>query len=127
MPITADDILSSDGQHPQRAAKATAEHRANAVVTAQRVNGLLHELGYKDGDERPRINDGYRDESVTYGAKRSAHKEGKALDLDDDSGSLDKRITRPLLVKYKLRREDSDYTHGWSHLDTREPYGVFKP
>lgn len=126
MPITAKDILDSDGKHPERRKLANAVQIANAAETANRVNALLLELGM--GAQRPAINDGFRDASVTYGAPKSAHKEGKALDLADADGSLDKRITSALLIKYRLRREDSDSTPGWTHLDTREPYGsIFKP
>lgn len=128
MPITAQNILDSDGQYPERAAKATEEHRRNAIGTAFCVNGLLQELGYKDGQERPKINDGFRDDSVTYGAKFSAHKEGKAVDLADPGQILSNLVTRTLLRNHGLRREDNSYTATWCHLDTRGPAGsIFQP
>lgn len=126
MPITAENILDSDGKYPERAKHATPQHRANAAITAARVNALLIDLGFTT--DRPEINDGYRDASVKYGATKSAHKEGKALDLADKGQSLSPRITRALLRKHGLRREDNAYTASWCHLDTREPHGsIFKP
>lgn len=88
------------------------------------------------------VNDGYRDCFVKYGATKSAHKEGKAVDLNDPGMKLSGLITKELLLKHKLNREDNDYTGGphtplradgtkkspWCHLDTRDPYGrIFKP
>lgn len=123
--ITADDILSSGGDHPELAAAATPEQRANAEVLAERSSALLTELGYT---KRPGISDGLRAANATYGAKRSAHKEGKAVDFfDRGKGPLKKKITAPLLKKHKLRMEHPDDTPTWCHLDTREPYGIFKP
>jgi hypothetical protein len=124
MLVTAKDILDSDGKHPQRRLGATDKHRQNAAVLAERVNALFAELGIT---ERPRINDGYR-LLRGGGAARSAHLEGKAVDFSDPGNKLGLRITRALLLKHKLRREDTDYTSSWCHLDTREPHGtVFKP
>lgn len=93
-------------------------------MLCERVNGLLDEIGVLFVE----VNDGYRDASVNYGAKKSAHKEGKAVDLKDHDKALSRRITRDLLLKHKLRREDNDFSPTWCHLDTREPYGsIFKP
>ncbi len=122
-PLTTDRILNSDGKHAARAAKATPEHRANANLLCQRVNALLTELGVDEVE----VNDGFRDSSVTYGAAKSAHKEAKAVDLKDKAKALSSKITKELLQKHKLRREDNDDTPTWCHLDTRQPYGIFKP
>lgn len=87
------------------------------------MNNLLTELGVSCVE----VNDGYRDALVTYGAPKSAHKEGKAVDLKDHDHELSRKITNDLLNKHKLRREDDDYTATWTHLDTRQPYGIFRP
>ena len=84
---------------------------------------MLTELGVLSVE----VNDGYRDAFVNYGAPKSAHKEGKAVDLKDHEHELSRKITRDLLEKHKLRREDDDFTPSWTHLDTRQPYGIFKP
>lgn len=129
-PLTPQRILTSDGRHTPRAAHATPQQAANAVVLCERVNALLTELGI----DTVTVNDGFRDASVTYGAAHSAHKEGQAVDLKDVGRVLSSRIGKALLLKYGLRREDNDYTagrdgqNGWCHLDTREPHGtIFKP
>ncbi len=92
-------------------------------MLCERVNALLTELGV----HLVEVNDGYRDSAVKYGALKSAHKEGKAVDLKDHEHVLSGRITMALLEKHKLRREDDDYTPSWTHLDTRQPYGIFRP
>lgn len=125
MPLTAKDILDSDGKHLELRESATQRQRDNAADLANRVNQLLLAIGMTD---RPRVNDGLRAQNATYGAKRSAHKEGKALDFADIDGSLKKRITPELLLKCGLRMEHPDYCNGWVHLDTRAPSGrIFKP
>lgn len=123
-PLTPQRILTSDGRHTARATHATPQQVANAVVLCERVNALLTELGI----DTVTVNDGFRDESVTYGAAHSAHKEGRAVDLKDVGRVLSSRIGKALLLKYGLRREDNDYATSWCHLDTREPHGtIFKP
>ncbi len=122
--ITAEDILSSGGDRPELAKGATSEQRANAALLAQRASALLTELGYT---KRPGISDGLRAPNASYGAPRSAHKEGKAVDFYDRQDVLKSKITAPLLKKHKLRMEHPDDTPTWCHLDTREPYGIFKP
>ncbi len=121
--LTVDRILTSDGKTPARAAHATAEHRANAQDLCNRVNALLDELGIDSVD----VSDGFRDQSVTYGAPLSAHKQGQAVDLKDHGKVLSTKVTLPLLQKHGLRREDNDSTPTWCHLDTRQPSKVFKP
>lgn len=129
--ITVEQVLTSGGTRPTKS--ATPEQLANIGVLVERVNGLLLELGITDNQQ---VTDGLRPRNAKYGAKFSAHKDGKAVDLRDKAHALALRITNPLLVKHKLRREDTDATTKvrqdgtiaeWCHLDTREPYGVFQP
>lgn len=125
MLITTEDVLSTGGDHPELAAAATPEQRANAAVLAARVSQLLAELGYT---KRPAITDGLRAANATYGAPKSAHKEGKAIDLRDRKGELKAKITPELLKKHALRMEHPDATPMWCHLDTRTPHGrIFHP
>lgn len=125
LPLTAKNILDSDGKRLVLRLEAKDAQRINAAELAARVNALLLELGYT---ERPEISDGLRDANAAYGAPKSAHKEGKALDFKDPGNVLAKQITKTLLLKHKLRREDTDATPTWCHLDTREPHGsIFRP
>jgi hypothetical protein len=127
--ITVDDILTSGGRYPKRAEFASVEVIANAAILVNRVNALFAELGIT---KKPRITSGFR---VTpgKGAKKSAHLEGMAIDFSDPGHVIAHQITRQLLAKHKLRREDSDYTKEvqqdggvveWCHLDMRKPYGI---
>lgn len=120
--ITIEDVRTSGGRRPNKSASPL--QLANMAILVLRVNALLDELGIT---EKQFVTDGLRPTDADYGAKFSAHKEGKAVDLRDPSNVLALRITNALLAKYRLRREDTDATPGWCHLDTREPYGVFQP
>jgi len=125
MPLTAKDILDSDGKHPERRANATDEQRANAAELANRINAMFLAMGLQ---ERPVINEGLREQNAKYGAKRSWHKRGGAVDFRDPDRKLSSMITKALLLKFKMRREDNDYTPTWAHLDIGEPHGtIFKP
>jgi hypothetical protein len=134
--IIVDDIGSSGGKHPERMGFFSAKHRDLAKVLCDRVNALMSELGIDL--ERERINEGFRLAWAKYGAKNSWHKRGGAVDLRDDVGfPFAHQITRTLLLKHGLRREDTDYTSKvhkdggavfWCHIDIGEPHGViFKP
>jgi hypothetical protein len=85
MTITAEDVLTTDGKRPEMLKSATKEQKANAADAAARVTALLEEVSLP---YRPRVTDGLRPHNASYGAKRSAHKEGKAIDLSDRDGSL---------------------------------------
>lgn len=125
------DILDSGGRFPDRAKQATAIQTANAHELCVRVNALFAELGIV---HKPTITSGLRI-VPGEGAQRSAHLEGMAVDFLDPGFAIAHRITRALLLKHRLRREDTDYTQQldddglveWCHVDMRPPYGkVFK-
>lgn len=132
--ITAEDILTTDGKRPEMLKNATKEQKANAEATGGRITALLDEVNLP---YRPRVTDGLRPQNASYGAKKSAHKEGKAGDLSDRDGALKKKLVTPEEIKagfserlkrHGLRMEHPDATKGWCHLDTREPHGsIFKP
>lgn len=133
--IRVADILNSGGKHPKRVQFASPSIIANAQVLCERVNALMRDLGI---DLEPsKITDGFRLQWANYGAKRSWHKKAGAVDFDDPEHTVAHQITRVLLLKHKMRREDTDYTRkvrddgtivDWCHLDIGEPYGsVFKP
>lgn len=64
---------------------------------------------------------GFRPKSCPEGAPGSAHKVGKAVDVYDPDGILDKWITDDLLRECNLYREHPDKTDGWCHLTIRRP------
>ena len=126
--ITVEDILTSDGQHPDRAAVADSAVRNAATVLAVRVNNLLVLF-----NARPDITSGYRTPAANKaagGAKRSAHLEGRAVDLRDPMGLLASWCLAHLrdLETFGLWMESPTVTKGWCHLQSR-PVGerVFMP
>jgi len=64
---------------------------------------------------------GFRPQSCTQGAVHSSHKEGRAVDVYDPHGDLDKWITDLTLEKYGLYREHPLDTVGWCHLSDKAP------
>lgn len=104
----------------------------NAKTLLKKVNALLADLGIISCT----VSSGWRPATVNSavgGAKKSLHMEGKAIDLRDGTGDLDKAIeAKPeLLAKHGLWLEDPSATKGWCHLDigTRSdrPIRIFKP
>ena len=120
--ITVERIRTSDGKRPRQ--PVTQDQLREMYVLQERVSAIFAELGITKDVV---VTDGLRPENADYGAKRSAHKEGKAVDIRDPGHALALCMTNEILRRHKLRREDTDATPGWLHLDTREPYGVFKP
>lgn len=120
--ITLDQWITSSGRYPERAKsyELTASVIKNAKVLLQRVNAALNYLGV----ENPSVSSGFRTRSVNQSlpnsAKMSAHMSGEAIDILDPSGDLDGRLTRAVLEKFDLYREDSEYTVGWTHLQSRK-------
>jgi hypothetical protein len=133
--ITAEDILTTQGKHPDRAQHATEEDAKNAADLASRLNRLFADPEMDWLKNEPEFSDGYRDPGVTYGAKKSAHKEGKAVDVVDKARKLALYLVAHsyLLERYGLWMESPDYTIGkktdWAHLQSRPVRGrrVFIP
>lgn len=128
--ITAWDVLTTGGKHEDRAANATEEHAKNATDLSDRVNRLFADQEMA-GFGPIEINDGYRDESCTYGAARSSHKEGRAIDIRDPKQRLGVHLVanQHLLERYGLWLESPKYTRTWCHLQSRPVRGrrVFIP
>lgn len=130
--ITVEDVRTSGGRRPNKS--ASPEQLANMGILVKRVNALLEDIGVTDAQD---VTDGLRPENAKYGAKRSAHKDGEAVDLGDPGHSIALRCTRAMLLKHGLRREDTDATTKvmpdgtvaeWCHLDIRDPHGsIFLP
>lgn len=130
--ITAHDVLTTQGKHLERAEQATEEHAVSAGDLAMRLNRLFADPEMEWFEGEPEFNDGYRDQNVTYGAKRSSHKEGKAVDIGDKRKS---RLSiflvahSYLLERYGLWMEDPRHTPTWCHLQSRPVRGrrIFIP
>lgn len=100
----------------------------NAKELLEKINAFLAELGVITC----RVSSGWRPPSVNSkvpgAAKKSLHMEGKAIDIVDSTGELDKKIVEKeewliqhgqpsLLRKYGLWLEHPDSTGTWCHLD----------
>jgi hypothetical protein len=126
--MTADEILTSDGRYKARAKSATEAIKDAATVLATRVTELLIVYG-----ERPPITSGYRTPAANRaagGASKSAHLEGRAVDLADPKGALGRWCMNHLylLEEHGLWMEDPTVTKTWCHLQSREAKNrVFKP
>ena len=109
---------------------------ANSIDLLARVNALLTEYEEKTGQKVKIDKDtgtqisgskggsgdgGFRLANSKTGAARSAHKEGKAVDVYDPDNKLDDWITDKRLEKLELYREHPDHTKGWCHLSNRSP------
>lgn len=96
----------------------TTECLANATELLKRVNALLMDHGILSCV----VSSGWRPSAVNGavgGAKKSGHLIGKAIDLKDGAGELDRTLaSKPeLLRKHGLFLESPDKTTGWTHLD----------
>lgn len=132
--ITLNDYLTSSCKYPDRARhkECTTEVKANAEQLLIKVNKLLKELGFT----KVKVSSGFRPSTVNSaisGAKKSLHMIGKAIDIADPDGKLDKAISEKpeLLTTYGLWLEHPDSTVGWAHLDTGSRFErkirIFKP
>ena len=64
---------------------------------------------------------GFRPQNCPQGAPHSSHKEGRAVDIYDPDGGLDKWITDARLEAAGLYREAPSATNGWCHLSDKPP------
>lgn len=136
--ITLHEYFTSSNSYPDRirSPEKTAQVEKNAEELLRRVNALLKHIGW---DRSLKISSGFRPSSVNSSVKgaalKSCHMTGEAVDLlDDKDQTLCKTITKDLLEKFDLFREDSDATIGkytnWCHLQTRKTQSgrrIFKP
>lgn len=111
--------------------KHTDEQKKNAEDLLIRVNKLLEDyvsdggVLKKNPDTKTNISGqnygGFRPEDCKIGAKNSAHKTGKAVDIYDPDNHLDNWISDIVLIRHGLFREHPDFTKFWSHLSTQSP------
>ena len=125
--ITEEDYFAGYKDNPG----ITDEMRENARTMLALVNALLDDArtervllqvnpgtgtlvsGNTDG--------GWRPQECHIGAPQSAHKQGRAVDVCDPDGDLDRWITDPILASYGLYREHPSATPHWVHLTDRGP------
>jgi len=128
MVTLADYYMGRDTEHPE---ELTAQHRANAQITVDRVNELLAAFG-----EERTVNSGWRPAAVNAkvpNAKpKSKHLTCQACDLKDVNGSLDAWCMANLheLERIGLWLEHPDSTQGWCHVQIVAPGSgnrVFRP
>lgn len=97
------------------------EIRDNAILLVSRVNKLLEIMG-----KETNVNSGWRPATVNKqvgGSLKSNHITGKAIDLNDDDGSIDEWCMNNLkeLEKVGLWLEHPSKTPRWCHLQSVPP------
>jgi len=128
--VTAEDVLTSDGQHNDRLLAATSEIIHQAELLAIDVTELLEHYG-----KRPKINSGFRTPEANVaagGAKNSSHCLGMAVDLSDPKGEFGRWClsNTGVLSHLELHIENPAKTKGWVHVTSRAPKSgriVFDP
>lgn len=110
------------GRDIDYASDMTDTIRANAAITVNRANLLLHEFG-----ESRNVNSGWRPPSINAAtpgaAKKSLHMTGEAVDISDDDGTLDEWCmnNQATLARIGLWLEHPSSTPRWCHLQTVAP------
>lgn len=111
------------GRDKTHAADLTEAIRANADITVDRINKLLHVARWSDA----RVSSGWRPPSVNAGvkgaAKRSKHMTGEACDIADPKGDLGRWCLGNLkeLERQRLWLEHPTKTPTWVHLQIVAP------
>ena len=134
--ISPSDYFGPYSEHPD----LTQPRKDNAYALLERVNNLLV-LAEANGVElhnNPRTatmvagdaNGGFRPQDCKIGALHSNHKEGRAVDIFDPHGDLDRWLTDGRLTSAGLYRESPTATEGWCHLSDLPPHSgkrTFQP
>jgi hypothetical protein len=119
--ISLKDYITASGKYPERekSPDLTPEVIKNAEQLLSKVNNVLNTLGIKNVI----VSSGFRPSDVNKGIKgaavKSNHLIGKAIDLSDPKGELDRalEINQELLEAYGLWQEHPSKTINWAHLD----------
>lgn len=121
--MTPEDVLTSNGQHIDRAShpECTSAVRSEATTLAERVSSLLLKLGIANAS----VTSGFRTTAANKAAKgspNSAHLYGMAVDLADPKSDICSAIMRDitLLDHADLYMENPHHTPTWVHLQTRK-------
>ena len=113
MKFTLEEVLKVNGHTPN---SVPADIKKNLEDLIARVN----KIGYP----KPMVcSSGYRDPAYNKkigGATKSAHCQGRAIDISDKDGKLKEYIMnqKGLLEKLGLRMESAKSAPTWCHLDT---------
>jgi hypothetical protein len=117
--ITIEDYwMGRDKKYPSDLVQAVID---NARILLPRVNLLLDRMG-----RTATVNSGWRPITVNKqvgGSKLSNHITGRAIDLNDDDGSIDLWCMNNLkeLEKVGLWLEHPKATPRWTHLQSIQP------
>ena len=118
----ADYFGSHSGTPEQEAAAVEMLERVNALLAEAEANGVELEMNPKTGTLVSGTQyGGFRPADCPQGAPRSSHKEGRAVDVFDPHGALDRWLTDIRLEKHGLYREHPGDTVGWCHLSDKAP------
>lgn len=125
--ISLTDYIGPHGASPDW----TSDRQAAAEAMLEKIKPLLEEAEAHgvELEMNPKTQSlvsglkfgGFRPQDCPEGAPHSSHKEGRAVDIYDPHGDLDRWITDLLLKKYDLYRESPLATVGWCHLTDRAP------
>lgn len=117
--ITADDVLTTCGRHPERLRWVSPAITDNAIETARRVSMLLILFG-----ESRKLTSGFRDPETNRktpgAAPQSRHLTGEAADIDDSNGTLKKWVLehQKSIEQCGLWCEPLHMTPTWLHVQT---------
>lgn len=110
---------ATDERH--QAAKAMLD-RVNELLIDAESHGVELEMNPKTGSlVSGQTFGGFRPQDCPQGAPHSSHKEGRAVDVYDPHGSLDRWVSDLILEKHDLYREHPADTNGWCHLSDKAP------
>lgn len=115
--ITAEDILTTCGKHPERMDWVSPAVEQNAKTLATRVSALLLLFGFNR-----KLTSGFRDVASNRKLKNaspfSKHLTGEAADIDDLSGSLKAWVLKnpDAVANVGLWCEPLHMTPTWLHV-----------
>lgn len=117
--VTAEDVLTSSGRHPERMDWVSPAVQQNALETAKRVSALLLLFGanriltsgFRDPDSNKRLSNA---------APYSRHMYGQAVDIEDTNGALKDFVIAhaDALANCGLWDEPHHLTPTWLHVQT---------
>lgn len=113
---------SSDATDECHQAAQEMLDKVNPLLEEAEANGVELEMNPKTGTlVSGKTYGGFRPQDCPEGAPHSSHKEGRAVDVYDPHGALDRWVSDLILEKFDLYREHPADTSGWCHLSDKAP------